>query len=270
MTEPRGDRIEVELDDVDAIDVRIVAGEVSVTAAAGRPRGSVRVEVNVLRGPDAVVEWRDGTLVVVHQPVRSLPTLLSGSLAAEVQVAIVVPEDITARVRTVSASLFAAGLVRESSLTTVSGRLTATGLDGEVDLKTVSGDLEVQGVGGSVRVTTVSGDLTVRGGDPVEVRAKSVSGDLTLDLDEVPDVDCTSVSGDVALRLPANAGADLEVVSVSGRLETTFPDHDLEGGHRRLHGRIGGGGRRITVRTTSGDVTVLRRSAAAAGRGLDR
>ena len=48
-------------------------------------------------------------------------------------------------------------------------------------------------------------------------------------------------------------------MTVSGRLESGFPDV-LEAGKRRLRGRIGDGGRRLAVRTTSGDVTVLRRS----------
>ena len=270
MSTYRGDRLQLDLTDIEQLDVRIVGGEVNVTASSSQQGGTARVEVDVLRGPEVSVDVRDGTLVVEHQPVRTLGGLLSGTLAAEATVAVVVPEGTPVRVRSVSGHVFAAGTAVATSLTTVSGRITATGLDGDTSLKTVSGDLEVQGVGGTVRVNTVSGDLTISGGDPEEVTARAVSGDLTFDLDEVPDADCTTVSGDVALRLPADAGIDLEVVSVSGRLETTFPDDELEAARRRLRGRIGGGGRRIAVRTTSGDVTLLRRSDASAGRGLDR
>jgi DUF4097 and DUF4098 domain-containing protein YvlB len=110
----------------------------------------------------------------------------------------------------------------------------------------------------------VSGDLTISGGDPEAVSARSVSGDITLDLDDEAEVDCTTVSGDVALRLPAGSAIDLDVVTVSGRLETSFPDGGLDAGKRRLRGRIGDGGHRVTVRTTSGDVTVLRRESAGA------
>ena len=266
----RGDRLQLDLTDIDQLDIRVVGGEVDVTASSAEPRGAVRVEVDVLRGPEARIDVVDGVLVIDHQPARTLGSLLSGSVAAEATVAVVVPEETPVRIRTVSGQVFAAGITAAASITTVSGRITATGLDGDTSLKTVSGDLEVQGVGGTVRVNSVSGDLTISGGDPQEVTARAVSGDLTCDLDEVPDVDCTTVSGDVALRLPADAGIDLEIVSVSGHLETTFPDDDLDAGRRRLRGRIGGGGRRVAVRTTSGDVTVLRRSDAAAGRGLDR
>jgi hypothetical protein len=272
MTTDRGERLDLELTGVERLDVRIVAGEVNVTARAGDGDG-VHVEVDVLRGPDVEVDLRDdGTLVIEHQPVRSLSGLLSGNVAVKANVTVIVPERTETLVRTVSADVFVGGIAAGTSVTTVSGRVTATGLDGDVSLKSVSGDLEVQGVAGSVHANTVSGDLTISGGDPGEITARAVSGDVTFDLDDVPDVQCTTVSGDVAVRLPADAGLDLEAVTVSGRLETSFPD-GLDAGKRRLRGRIGGGGPGVTVRTTSGDVVVLRRRDAEqppAGRGLDR
>ena len=272
MTNYRGDRLDLELEGVTQLSVRIIGGEVNVTASAGAG-GPVRLEVDVLRGPEVEVDLRsDGTLVVEHQPPRTIGNLLNGNLSLKANVAVVVPEDTEVRVRTVSGDAFVGGVAAGTSVSTVSGRITATGLDGDVSLKSVSGDLEVQGVGGVVHANSVSGDLTISGGDPEEITARAVSGDLTFDLDEVPDVDCTTVSGDVALRLPADAGIDLDAITVSGRLETSFPDGDLDAGKRRLRGRIGGGGRRVAVRTTSGDMILLRRSdeRATTGRGLDR
>lgn len=267
MISYRGDHIDLDLTEVDEVDVRVVGGEVNVTATAAPAGGPVRVEVDVQQGPDASLSLRDGRLVIEHQPLRSLTDLLGGSRGVAATVTLAVPEDTVTRVRVVSAAVFVGGVRAGTSITTVSGRVTATGLDGDVDLKTVSGEVEVQGVGGTVHVTSVSGDATISGGAPEEITARSVSGDLTFDLAAVPETDCTSVSGDVTLRLPADAGVDLEVVSVSGRLETTFPSERLDAGRRRLRGPIGGGGHRVAVRTTSGDVTVLRRADAGAVRG---
>ena len=271
MTTYRGDRLDLQLDGVTRLDVRIVAGEVNVTATTGEPGGPVRVEVDVLRGDDVDVELAaDGTLVIDHQPVKSWSGLLSGNLSVKANVAVVVPAGTPTNVRTVSGDVFVGGIAARTSLTTVSGRITATGLDGDVALRSVSGEIEVQGVAGTVRVNTVSGDLTISGGDPEEVRVRAVSGDVTVDLDEAPDLDVTTVSGDVAVRLPSHAGLELDAVTVSGRLETSFPDGGLDSGKRRLRGRIGDGGARFSARTTSGDVIVLRRADATAGRGLDR
>ena len=258
MTHYEGDRLELELEQIHEVDVRLVGGEVSITAG-GAEATTVRVEVEVVKGPDVEVEVDGGVLAVQHQPVKSFGGLLSGDMAVRANVSVIVPERTDVRVRTVSGDVFVGGIRSSSSLTTVSGRITATGLDGETGLRTVSGDIDVQGVDGIVRANAVSGDVTISGGGPDEVTARSVSGELTLDFDEVPDVDCTTVSGDVAVRLPADAGVDVDAVTVSGRLESGFPDA-LEAGKRRLRGRIGGGGRRLSVRTTSGDVTVLRRT----------
>ena len=261
MTSYEGDRLDLELEDIHEVDVRIVGGEVSITAGAreGEARTSVRLEVEVHKGPDVEVTVEDGVLVVQHQPVRSLGNLLSGDLSVRANVSVIVPEGTEVRARAVNGDVFVGGIRSSSSVSTVSGRITATALDGEVGLRTVSGDIDVQGVGGTVRVNAVSGDVTISGGAPDEVTARSVSGELTLDFDGVPDVDCTTVSGDVAVRFPSDADVDLDAVTVSGRLESGFPDA-LDVGKRRLRGRIGDGGRRLVVRTTSGDVTVLRRS----------
>jgi hypothetical protein len=270
MTSYRGDRLDLDLEGVHRLDVRIVAGEVNVSASSTVASGSARVEIDVVRGPDVdVVLDDDGTLVVEHRPVRSLSGLLAGEIGAQARVTVVVSPATPTHVRTVSADAFVSGLGAGTSVVTVSGAITATGLDGEVTLRTVSGDLEVQDVGGIVRTNAVSGDLTISGGDPEEVTARAVSGDVTLDLDEEADIECVTVSGDVAVRLPADAGVDLDVVTVSGRLETSFPDGGLESGKRRLRGRIGDGACRVTVRTTSGDAVLLRRATAEADADAD-
>ena len=274
MAHYEGDRLDLELSDIDELDVRIVGGEVSVTARSGsRDDGDgVRLEVDVLRGPPVEVDVHDGVLIVEHQPVKTWSTLLSGTIRVEANVSVLVPESTVTKIRTVSGDVFVGGVRSSTSVSTVSGTVTATGLEGDVGLRSVSGDLDVQGVGGTVRTNAVSGDLTISGGDPDELTARAVSGDITLDLDGVPDVDCTTVSGDVAVRLPADASLEVDAVTVSGRLESSYPD-PLDAGKRRLRGSIGAGGgagrRRLTVRTTSGDLVLLRRAASTSASVVD-
>ncbi len=207
----------------------------------------------------------DGTLRIEHRAESTWGKLVTGGFRIEANVAVTVPEGLPVRIETVSADVFVAGTRSESTVTTVSGRVTGTALAGETVLRTVSGDVEAQDLSGEVLLQTVSGDLTLAG-DPTDVTVRSVSGDVTLDLGTVRDLSCTTVSGDVAVRLPADGGLRLDVLTVSGRLETTFPDRDLDGGAHRLQGRIGSGRREVKVRTTSGDVTLLRRSEATADR----
>ncbi|MEA3077282.1 MAG: hypothetical protein QOF60_2190 [Actinomycetota bacterium] len=253
-----GAELDLTIGDVERLDVQIVGGEVTVSGGAG----PARVEVEVLQGPDAEVSISGGVLRVVHEPERTLLGIVRGNVKAIVTV--VVPEATATAVRTVSGDAFVAGIAAACSITTVSGRLTATGLDGEVRLKTVSGAIEVQGLSGTLDTNTVSGEVVVAGAEPSSVVSRSVSGGVTLDLRNAADVSCTTVSGEVAVRLPADAGADLDVSTVSGSLDVAFPTDDLEIGKRRIRGRIGGGGPVVSVRTTSGNVALLRRTSAAA------
>jgi hypothetical protein len=250
MAQWTGDRLDLSFEHVDELDIRIIAGEANVTTG----EGPARVEVEVFRGPPAEVRIEGGKLSVLHQPERSVLGIMGGLKAI---VSVVVPEETRASVRTVSADAFVAGLRAPTTVTTVSGAITATGLDGDITLRSVSGDVEAQGLAGTLRADSVSGDVTATA-DVSSARAKTVSGDVTLDLESTSEVDCVSVSGAVAVRLPTGAGIDVEVATISGRLDTNFPDGDLEITRRRMRGRIGGGGLRTVVRTTSGDVAILR------------
>jgi DUF4097 and DUF4098 domain-containing protein YvlB len=257
MARWEGADLDLTIGDVERLDVRIVGGEVTVSGGAG----PARVEVEVLQGPDAEVSISGGVLRVEHEPERTVFGILRN---AKVVVTVVVPEATPSSVRTVSADAFVAGITADCSITTVSGRLTATGLDGEIKLKTVSGALEVQGLSGTLDTHTVSGEVVVAAAEPTSVVSRSVSGAVTLDLRTAADIQCTTVSGEVAVRLPADAGADVDVSTVSGSLDVAFPTDQIEIGKRRMRGRIGDGGHQVSVRTTSGNVTLLRRTPAAA------
>lgn len=262
MAQWTGDVLDLSFEGIDDLDVRIVGGEVNVTTGTG----PARIEVEVRRGPPADVRFEAGRLVVVHEPTRTLMGLVAGGIKAVVNV--VVPEETPVAVRTVSGGAFVAGVRGVTTVTTVSGPTTITGLDGEITLRSVSGDIEAQGIDGSLHVTSVSGDVTITAGTMSSIRAKTVSGDVTLDLQSVPDVDGVSVSGDFALRLPVDAAFDIEVATVSGHLDTNFPDDDLQIGRRQMRGRVGLANidsRRMAIRTTSGNVAFVRSTEATAG-----
>src|SRR4051812_2185093 len=110
MAHYEGDRLDLELEDVDELDVRIVAGEVTVTARSGGEGGGVRLEVEVLRGPPIEVDLVDGRLLIEHQPVKTWSTLLSGTIRAEANVSVLVPEGTDTKVRTVSGDVFVGGV----------------------------------------------------------------------------------------------------------------------------------------------------------------
>ena len=284
MARWESEEVKVELPRVVEAHVRIVGGEVAITAAPG----PAKVDAKVVHGEPLEVEVDGGVLTIVHEPERwsvgaisgvgtfkiGPITLGGGSSKAtrnEAVVVLTVPPDTPVTVRTVSGEVVLAGLRAGVSLTTVSGRITATDIAGDVALRSVSGVIEAEAVDGPVSANVVSGEVTVTGRVP-RLTGHSVSGDLTFDLDTVPEVSLSTISGDVLLRLPAGASLHLDLVTMSGMLDTAFP---VDGRHdkRRLSGDVGeargaatgGAWPSVNVRTMSGDVAVLREERASVG-----
>jgi DUF4097 and DUF4098 domain-containing protein YvlB len=148
-----------------------------------------------------------------------------------------------------------------------------------VTLDLGSGSAEVRGVKGSrLTVDAGSGSLT---GESIEVptldldlgsgrtrlagvRARDLridSGSGSVDvalLDDVEDVRIDSGSGSVTLRVPSSLGAELDVDTGSGGIDTEIPITVTRRSRDRLVGRIGDGRGRIVIDAGSGAVRLLR------------
>ena len=132
-----------------------------------------------------------------------------------------------------------------------------------VSAGSVSGDVALTGVEGEVRASSVSGDVRVQGIRAQSLNASSVSGDIEASVDALTgtgDLRFSSVSGNVVAELPKDFSADLRMTTVSGSIDSAYPI-TIEGrtGRSRLEGRIGSGGRRLTVSTVSGDLRLRAR-----------
>jgi DUF4097 and DUF4098 domain-containing protein YvlB len=128
-----------------------------------------------------------------------------------------------------------------------------------VSAGSVSGDIDIDGAHGDVDASSVSGDVHLTHLHAAGIRAHSVSGDVTVSADELSDrgdLEFNTVSGDVTLNLPANLDADLSMSTVSGDIDSDFPLTLGNGrmSRRGMSARIGKGGRRLDVRTVSGDL----------------
>lgn len=165
------------------------------------------------------------------------------------------------------------------SLDTGSGAVRVSDAQGDVNLDTGSGGVTINGVRGqSLRMDTGSGSIS--GGD-INVReliADVGSGGIRLgrvsasrvnldtgsggtDLELLSDVDDVVIdagSGGVTLRVPANIGAQLELETGSGGIETDLPVQVKKWERRYLSGTIGDGRGRIRIESGSGSVKILR------------
>lgn len=163
---------------------------------------------------------------------------------------------------------------------TISGTLEIESIVGDVEAKTTSGVIEIRDVEGksivadstSGKVTlvkvkgiieahSVSGRVKIEGSKGAAKSIRTTSGGIWVELQEVTEgvssMLLTSISGDVTLILPENISADIEAKTTSGRIRSEFKvmvEGEIE--KRSLRGSIGEGGITITLKTTSGDISL--------------
>ncbi|MBA3554935.1 MAG: DUF4097 family beta strand repeat protein, partial [Gemmatimonadales bacterium] len=125
-----------------------------------------------------------------------------------------------------------------------------------------SGEVTVSDAKGEqISIDTGSGDIRLTGGSAPRISLETGSGGVTADLR----VDPTSLtvetgSGNIAVTAPGTLGAEVEIETSSGDIETDFPLQVTRHSREHLVGRIGDGRGKIAIETGSGDVRLLRRA----------
>lgn len=256
----------LSFDGAAALRVRLISGSVAVLAADGEPS----VDVADVSGQPLLVTHEAGILTVSYEDI-SWEGLL-GWLRPQrhtATVTITVPRDCPVQLGVVTASAVISGMSARTSVKSVSGEIILDEITGEVDANTVSGDLEARGVDGGIAFKTLSGDLTVADSLLGRLDAKAVSGGVTADFELAPagSAHVTTMSGDVAIRVPASTGAQVDLRSASGRVDTAFGNlsDGRTPGPGSVTGTLGAGDGKLSASTVSGSVTLLRRDPAEAG-----
>ncbi len=260
------DELATGLPDLNRVVVRIVAGDVTVTAGT-----TSRIEVRREGGSAVDVRLRDGVLQVMQPeadtaPIERIIKWFTEGRRHRCTVVITAPPEATIDLTTVSASVVASGFRSGTRVKTVSGEVTLSTLGENVDVKTVSGDIEGKGINGEMKLKSVSGDMSIVDGACRWVDAKTVSGDVLLDLDLHPKgtYDVKTVSGGVGVRTTSEPNLSVDAKTVSGQIVSDFGlTWVSRPGHREVDDSIGDGGARLRVKTVSGDLRVLRGRVAA-------
>ncbi len=130
-------------------------------------------------------------------------------------------------------------------LTVHSGDLAVTDAAGPVTLRTNSGDITLTGASSNVDVHTDSGDIQGRNLSAGTVRAEATSGDITLDLATVGAATAETTSGDIEVRVPDHS-CRIDANATSGDVHVNVTSDP-------------GSGHVLTLRATSGDITVSAR-----------
>ena len=123
---------------------------------------------------------------------------------------------------------------------TVNGSVTALGLRSDVNGTSVNGNVKI-------RTTGLASAKSVNGSIEAAMGVASWSGSL----------DFKTVNGSIDLTLPPGASADVHATTMSGNFRSDFPvtmNGRLE--ESKVEGRIGAGGRELTLTTVNGAITL--------------
>jgi len=185
------------------------------------------------------------------------------------------------RIDASSSAVTATGFTGSLSIDVGSGTVQATGIDGDLSVDTGSGPVEVSQVKGKrVSIDTGSGDVTGSDlqGDELaidtgsgEIRLTGLrsprisletgSGRVTADVRaDIRSLEVETGSGNIAITAPPTLGAEVEIETSSGDIETDFPMQVTRHGRDHMTGRIGDGQGSIAIETGSGEVRLLKGS----------
>jgi hypothetical protein len=159
----------------------------------------------------------------------------------------------------IGGSVHVTGSPRELTIEAMDGAITVEGAAPWARLKTASGDITLGAGSEDAAVTTVSGDVRVAGRYE-RLRLSSVTGPVAFNGDIVRggSLDVDTHSGTIDLRLPPKLSADVDIATISGRIENAFnkraPIPGREGRGEELGFTAGTGGARIYVRSFKGNV----------------
>ena len=235
-----GGEIRVPTEDITALDIDWVAGDVKIMVTDGE-------EIVVTEHADRGIPEEYALLLEADNTLRiRYSNDVWGNDMPEKDLTVLLP-------RTVAENLTAVDLSGVSADFAV-GKLTVRDA---FSFDTTSGKLEMQSMNApqaKATVSSVSGNVELDGSFR-EVKAGSTSGEIDLMLRNAPAaVEVSTVSGEVDVELPAGTGFTLDYSTVSGELECDFPlTKSVDGKYV-----CGDGACRMEIGTTSGSLSVER------------
>jgi DUF4097 and DUF4098 domain-containing protein YvlB len=132
------------------------------------------------------------------------------------------------------------------------GNLEAETAGGSIHIKKANGHVKAQTAGGSIELEAVSG----------KIHAQTSGGSVTATLAGQPKDDCelTTSAGNITLTLPGDAAVDVDAETSGGRVISDLPTTVQGELHRSsLKGKINGGGPRMHLRTSAGNVHIRKK-----------
>jgi len=215
--------------------------------------------------------------------VRIVYPLQTGfSVSEDTKLDVVIPEDWNRNIeiKSISGNISADRLSgNDITLNTTSGKIEISEVkaEGDISASSISGSIGIdKAISDSAKINTTSGDTvvgslkaedikfrTISGYAKLNVMAEkaelnSTSGNIDVDFaDEFEKISAKSISGGVKLGIPRKAEFTAEFKTLSGNIKCEdFSMNILSSDKKELKGRVGSGGGKIDISTTSGDIRI--------------
>jgi DUF4097 and DUF4098 domain-containing protein YvlB len=148
----------------------------------------------------------------------------------------------------------------KANIRTEDGSIVAGKLEGDLEFSTSDGRLTLEDLDGSLRAHTSDGTVRVSGRfDAVDLR----TDDGRVEFEARPGSqlkqawDVRTSDGSVEVRVPGDLAADVDLHTGDGHIVTNIPIVvDGKFDSRGVHGKINGGGNRLTIHTSDGSITL--------------
>jgi lia operon protein LiaG len=147
------------------------------------------------------------------------------------------------------------------SVDTGSGGVAVSDVRGKsISVNTGSGDVTASDLrSNELSIETGSGDIQVTGLVAPQLALETGSGSVAADVQgEVWNVNVQTGSGDVTLKLPPTLGAEVDIETSSGDIETDFSVSVTRHARDHLTGTIGDGRGKIEIETGSGGIKLVK------------
>lgn len=157
----------------------------------------------------------------------------------------------------------------ELRFSNIAGSVAGATSGGKIKMSVVRGDVHLRTSGGSISIDRVDGRIVAEtSGGGIEayrvtgsIEAQTSGGTITATIAKQPISDCrlSTTGGGIIVGLPGEVSLDIDAATTGGQVSSDFPVFVRGGGiltASSLQGRINGGGPRLWLRTTGGDIRI--------------
>ena len=172
-----------------------------------------------------------------------------------------VPRNVNLTIRTSDGAVVVERVNGHTEIKTSDGSIRASEISGELVAETSDGSIQIDDVSGRIEARTGDGSIRLSG-TPSVLRARSGDGSIVLRIRNgatmADDWMVATGDGSVTVELPDGFNAEIEAEpSSDGRVRNDLTLINPTGGTREsrtLKGRLGEGGKRLTLRTGDGTI----------------